>query len=479
MEKIHQWFNQIRYGEYSRALILLSGIIIMLTGEFSTTLPVAAILKKIGDGGTLVQLINILPLAILSLMFPIGPVWFKKGKIVKTFQNSLILFAIGTLIIGVSPNLAFLMIGRIIQAIGTGMVLPMLPTLIISLLPEHSRFASFYQIEDVILGFSAICALIITGCAMLLGNWKYVNLFIIILTLIVYYSASYIKINLEVSSRHIEWLNALFSGGLLLIIGWLVTLTKTGTHIPKWSSWFFFISGILFFTIYIWRELHVDPPLIDFRNLFNIRYLRGLILQGIGASSLVVLMIIGVLYLSQGLRYPIFLTGIALVPSILIMIGFHHFTKKLLSRMNLVSRARIAMGIMMFGWGCLSIFSAHLHMMLFVILTMIIEAGHGLLIQVGKNLSKDQKSEYLVKMADVFTAQFKLMTSALVLTILSVVLQNVTENQTASALPGKLSSLLGYRAAFLIFFIITIVGWIITMIAGRNFNLSKYFMKRK
>ncbi|WP_252180833.1 hypothetical protein [Pediococcus stilesii] len=190
-------------------------------------------------------------------------------------------------------------------------------------------------------------------------------------------------------------------------------------------------------------------------------------------------MIIGVLYLSQGLRYPIFLTGIALVPSILIMIGFHHFTKKLLSRMNLVSRARIAMGIMMFGWGCLSIFSAHLHLILFVILTMVIEAGHGLLIQVGKNLSKDQKSEYLVKMADVFTAQFKLMTSALVLTILSVVLQNVTENQTASALPGKLSSLLGYLAAFLIFFIITIVGWIITMIAGRNFNLSKYFMKRK
>lgn len=479
MERVHQWTNQILHGGYKSAIILLLGIIIMLTGEFSTMLSSAKILRSFADGGTVVQLINILPLAILGLMFPLGPIWLQNGNIVKTFQKSLLIFMAGTLLVSINATLPILIIGRVVQTVGCGIMLPMMSALVAILLPESSRFANFDQTEDMILGFSAILAMITTGIAFLIGNWKYVNIFLIIMILLIYYSTSFVKINLEVTHYEIEWLNVVFSSGFLLLIGWLVTLTKVGVKVPSWSSWFFFLSGLLFIGIYMWQELHVEHPLVDFRGLFNIRYLRGVFLQGIGAASLIVLMILGVLYLKQGLKYPIFMIGISLIPAIIVMIVVHHCTKKFFGRFDAVNNTRTAMGIMMFGWGCLSLFSAHLHLIMFVIFTMIIEAGHGLLIQVGKNLSSEQKSKRLENMADLFTSQFKLLASAMVLTVLSVVLQNVTENQTSSALPGKLSSLLGYRAAFIIFFVITIIGWIITMIAGRNFNLSKYFLKRK
>ncbi|WP_235029788.1 stage III sporulation protein AE [Pediococcus pentosaceus] len=80
-------------------------------------------------------------------------------------------------------------------------------------------------------------------------------------------------------------------------------------------------------------------------------------------------------------------------------------------------------------------------------------------------------------MADIFMAQFKLMSSGMILAILSVVLQNVTNSHTSNGLPGKLSTLVGYRATFSLFFVITILGWIITMLAGRNLNLSKHIVK--
>lgn len=96
-------------------------------------------------------------------------------------------------------------------------------------------------------------------------------------------------------------------------------------------------------------------------------------------------------------------------------------------------------------------FSTYLNLLLFVILTMLIEAGHGLLIQVGKQLNQRPRSRRLINMADIFAGQFKLMATSLILTVLSVVLQNVTESWSFSGLPGQLSSLAGYRAAFLVF----------------------------
>ncbi|WP_235020724.1 hypothetical protein [Pediococcus pentosaceus] len=130
---------------------------------------------------------------------------------------------------------------------------------------------------------------------------------------------------------------------------------------------------------------------------------------------------------------------------------------------------------MMVGWGCLSLFSTYLNLILFIVLTIIIEAGHGLLMQVGQELSQNQKSARLNNMADIFMAQFKLMSSGMILAILSVVLQNVTNSHTSNGLPGKLSTLVRYRATFSLFFVIAILGWIITMLAGRN--LSKHIVK--
>ncbi|MCZ3394236.1 MFS transporter, partial [Enterococcus faecium] len=88
------------------------------------------------------------------------------------------------------------------------------------------------------------------------------------------------------------------------------------------------------------------------------------------------------------------------------------------------------MSLMMVGWGCLSLFSTYLNLILFIVLTIIIEAGHGLLMQVGQELSQNQKSARLNNMADIFMAQFKLMSSGMILAILSVVLQNVTNSHT-------------------------------------------------
>lgn len=50
----------------------------MLIGEFSTALAVTKIVEAFGNNEVVVQLTNILPLAWLALMYPLGPVWLQK-----------------------------------------------------------------------------------------------------------------------------------------------------------------------------------------------------------------------------------------------------------------------------------------------------------------------------------------------------------------------------------------------------------------
>jgi DHA2 family lincomycin resistance protein-like MFS transporter len=475
MDKVRHQFKQLVQGEYRDASILILGMLVMLIGEFSTALAVTKIFEVFGNNEPTIQLVNILPLALLALMYPLGPIWLQKKSIAQLFKASLLIFMLGSLLVGFANSILILIIGRIVQTIGCGIMLPMFSGLIMALLPEEKQSFELDQMGDIILGVAIVLALFLSGISFLLGNWQLINIFLIVLSIIIYYYTSLIEIDLEVSSYEIEWANVALSSGFLILIGWIITLSDN--VVTGWLNGGLFVLGIGLIIIYIWRELHVENPLIDFKGLFDIRYLRAVLLQGIGDASLAVLMIIGILYLRQGLHYSVILIGLALMPSILVMILMHHCTKKFFKKLGTVNNTRIAMGLMMVGWGCLTLFSTYLNLILFIVLTIVIEAGHGLLVQVGKKLSRKQKSTRLNNMADIFMAQFKLMFSSMVLAVLSVVLQNVTDSHTNIGLPGKLATLAGYRAAFSLFFVITILGWIITMIAGRNFNLSKHIVK--
>ncbi|MGI1725952.1 hypothetical protein [Pediococcus acidilactici] len=235
MKELQRLRSQLSSADYHHVTFLILGMLTMLVGEFSTALPIAEILRNFNNGGTTVQLVNILPLANLALMYPLGPVWLQKRTVTTLFRDSLKVFIIGTVIIGLAYTLPLMLVGRIIQAVGCGMMLPMFATLISALLPEDSRFSDFNQLEDIITGVATITALLLTGMSFLiLHAWQWANLLVILGSLIVYGMANEIEIDLEAQKYSIEWVNFGLSGGFLLLIGGMVLLTKTGLALASW-----------------------------------------------------------------------------------------------------------------------------------------------------------------------------------------------------------------------------------------------------
>src|SRR5690625_1465679 len=55
------------------------------------------------------------------------------------FLTAISLFAAGTLICGIAPGFEVLMTGRVIQAIGAGIIMPLLTTVVLALFPVEKR----------------------------------------------------------------------------------------------------------------------------------------------------------------------------------------------------------------------------------------------------------------------------------------------------------------------------------------------------
>src|SRR5690606_13190112 len=68
----------------------------------------------------------------------------------QVFLASLTLFSLGTLISGSAPGFGVLLVGRVVQACGTAVMVPLLMTSIMRLVPEERRGATMGTITIVI-----------------------------------------------------------------------------------------------------------------------------------------------------------------------------------------------------------------------------------------------------------------------------------------------------------------------------------------
>ena len=128
--------------EYRVLPILVSFLIAGFIGLFSETALNMALNSLIGDFGiqeTTVQWLTTGYLLTLGILVPVSGLilqWFSTRQLFIAFTRFSI---IGTFIAAISPTFAFLMVARVVQAIGTALMLPLMFNTILLIVPPHKR----------------------------------------------------------------------------------------------------------------------------------------------------------------------------------------------------------------------------------------------------------------------------------------------------------------------------------------------------
>lgn len=130
-------------NEGIRALpILISFLIAGFIGLFSETalnMALGGLMKEFGVLSSTVQWLTTGYLLTLGILIPISALLIQTFSTRQLFVTSLLFSILGTIVAALAPVFGILLLGRVIQAIGTGILIPLMFNTILLIFPIHKR----------------------------------------------------------------------------------------------------------------------------------------------------------------------------------------------------------------------------------------------------------------------------------------------------------------------------------------------------
>ncbi|OLT42645.1 MFS transporter [Saccharomonospora sp. CUA-673] len=241
----------------------------------------------------------------------------------QVFLASLTLFSTGTLVSALAPAFGVLLTGRVIQACGTAVMIPLLMTSVMRLVPEERRGSTMGTISIVIAVAPALGPTI--GGAILSGlGWRW--MFWLVLPLSVgalLIGAKWLDLHSETRRVPLDVfsviLSALGFGGLLY--GLSSIGEGGGEHlVPPWLP---IVLGAVALAVFVRRQLRLqraDRALLDLRPFAIRDFVVSLTLTGLLFMCLLgVASILLPLYLQEVIGVSTFQSGLAVLPGGLVL----------------------------------------------------------------------------------------------------------------------------------------------------------------
>src|SRR5699024_5130175 len=125
----------------------------------------------IGITPSIAQWLNTGYLLVVGILVPVTAFLIERFTTRALFISAMSLFTVGTLIAAASPGFAFLLIGRILQASATGLLLPLLMNVVLTMVPLHKRGSAMGTI-GIVITFAPAIGPTISGIVVQHFSWR-------------------------------------------------------------------------------------------------------------------------------------------------------------------------------------------------------------------------------------------------------------------------------------------------------------------
>ena len=296
--------------------ILSAFLIAGFVGLFSETalnMALGQLIIELGVEPTTIQWLTTGFLLTLGILVPISGLLIQKFTTRQLFLTSLTFSIVGTIIAGLAPTFAFLLIARIVQAVGTAILLPLMFNTVLLIFPVEKR-GSAMGIMGLVIMFAPAISPTVSGIILEYLTWHWIfwtTLPFLVFALV--FGFFYMQNVNELTHPKIDALSVLFSsigfGGI--VYGFSVA-GENG-----WGSTIVIVAlaaGIIGLALFTWRQLNMEKPMINLTVLKYPMFVLGLIAVFIAFMCILSTMILLPLYLQTGLALATFTAGLVLLP---------------------------------------------------------------------------------------------------------------------------------------------------------------------
>jgi DHA2 family lincomycin resistance protein-like MFS transporter len=234
------------------------------------------------------------------------------------FVTAASLFTVGTLLAAVAPGFGVLLIGRIVQAAGTALLLPLLMTTVMTFVPEARRGRMMGLISIVIAVAPAIGPTV-SGLILDSLGWRWMFIVMLPPALIALVLGIVLMRNVSVT-RQVRFdllsisLSALAFGGLIFGLSSIGEATEGSALMPPAIP---IVLGIAALTAFVVRQIRLqrtDSALMDLRPFATGTFTTATVLVLISMGALFGTLILLPLYLQNVLALDTLETGLLLLP---------------------------------------------------------------------------------------------------------------------------------------------------------------------
>ena len=300
-----------------------------------------------------------------GILIPISAFLFNKYSYRKLFIIGLALFTLGSLVCAISFNFPIMMSGRILQAIGAGILMPLGSNVIVTIFPPEKRGVAMGTMGIAMILAPAIGPTL-SGYIVQNYHWNvmfYGMFFIGIIAIVI--GLFWFKLYQSTTNPKADIPGIIYStiGFGSLLYGF----SEAGNK--GWGSTeivTMFIVGTVFIIFFILRELRMKAPMLSLEVLKYPTYTLTTIINMIVMMSLYGGMILLPLYLQNLRGFSALDSGLLLLPGALVMGALGPVAGKLLDTIGIKPLAIFGIGIMTYAtWELskLNMDTTYLHIM--------------------------------------------------------------------------------------------------------------------
>ncbi|WP_054955144.1 DHA2 family efflux MFS transporter permease subunit [Paenibacillus dakarensis] len=252
-----------------------------------------------------------------GVLVPITAYLMRRFSTRQLFISSMLFLLIGSILCAAAPSFPVLLAGRMIQAIGAGIIMPLLMTVVMFIFPADKR-GSMMGLIGLAMIFAPAIAPTLAGFVIEYYSWRYLFVGLIPFIVVVIGLAMKYLINVSETSRPKLDLTSV----ILSTLGFgfiLYGFSNAGSH--GWDDpvvILTILSGIMITTLFCLRQFKSDDPLLNlgvFNNkLFTLTSIINIIVTMMMYADMILLPI----YLQNGRGFTAFDAGLLLLPGALV-----------------------------------------------------------------------------------------------------------------------------------------------------------------
>ncbi|MFD5213310.1 DHA2 family efflux MFS transporter permease subunit [Microbacterium sp. NPDC058345] len=259
----------------------------------------------------------------MAIVIPLTGFLLARFPLRSLFITAMSLFAAGTLIAAVAPGFEVLLAGRVVQASGTAIMMPLLFTTVLNVVPATHR-GRMMGVISIVIAVAPAVGPTVSGVILAALDWRWM-FWLVLPIAVIALALGAVWVRNITETRHARFdalsvvLSALGFGGIIFGLSSIGESASGHAPVPVWIP---LVVGAASLAVFVMRQLHLqktDSALLDLRTFTSGSFSLAVVLVVVVMAALFGSLILLPIYLQQVLPLDTLAVGLMLLPGGILM----------------------------------------------------------------------------------------------------------------------------------------------------------------